>query len=70
MDELTQELSTATWHKSTQSGSDGGNCVEVAELSGGRRGVRDSKNPAGPALVFTPSEWNAFIGGVKAGEFD
>jgi hypothetical protein len=70
MDELTRELNTATWRKSTRSGPDGGNCVEVAELSGGRRGVRDSKNPTGPALVFTHGEWNAFIGGVKAGEFD
>ncbi|WP_433439904.1 DUF397 domain-containing protein [Nonomuraea sp. CA-141351] len=70
MDELTRELGTATWRKSTRSGPDGGNCVEVAELSSGRRGVRDSKNPTGPALIFTSDEWNAFIGGVKAGEFD
>ncbi len=52
------------------SGSDGGNCVEIANLSGGYRGVRDSKNPTGPALVFTPGEWDAFINGVKSGEFD
>ncbi|MBT2229476.1 DUF397 domain-containing protein [Nonomuraea sp. NEAU-A123] len=70
MNELTRELDTATWRKSTRSGPDGGNCVEVAELSGKRRGVRDSKNPSGPALVFTPGEWDAFIGGVKDGEFD
>ncbi|MEU0567569.1 DUF397 domain-containing protein [Nonomuraea sp. NPDC005983] len=70
MDELMRELGTATWRKSTRSGPDGGNCVEVAELSGGRRGVHDSKNPAGPALIFTPGEWDAFIGGVKDGEFD
>ncbi|HUR09562.1 MAG TPA: DUF397 domain-containing protein [Nonomuraea sp.] len=70
MDELTRELDTATWRKSTRSGPDGGNCVEVAELSRGHRGVRDSKNPTGPALIFTPGEWNAFIGGVKDGEFD
>ncbi|MCA2221673.1 DUF397 domain-containing protein [Nonomuraea aurantiaca] len=70
MDELTRELDTATWRKSTRSGPDGGNCVEVAELSGGRRGVRDSKNPSGPALTFTPGEWSAFISGVKDGEFD
>ncbi|MET8001156.1 DUF397 domain-containing protein [Nonomuraea glycinis] len=69
MDHLTRELETATWRKSTRSGPDGGNCVEVAELSGGRRGVRDSKNPTGPALVFTPGEWDAFIAGVKDGEF-
>ncbi|MEV6149708.1 DUF397 domain-containing protein [Nonomuraea sp. NPDC052129] len=70
MDELTRELDTATWRKSTRSGPDGGNCVEVAELSEGRRGVRDSKNPSGPALIFTPGEWSAFISGVKDGEFD
>ncbi|MEV4574745.1 DUF397 domain-containing protein [Nonomuraea jabiensis] len=70
MDELTQELNAATWRKSTRSGPDGGNCVEVAELSGGRRGVRDSKNPTGPALVFTSREWDAFINGVRNGEFD
>ncbi|GGO66334.1 DUF397 domain-containing protein [Nonomuraea cavernae] len=70
MDELTRELDTAIWRKSSHSGPDGGNCVEVAELSGGRRGVRDSKNLTGPALIFTPDEWNAFIAGVKNGEFD
>ncbi|MEV0591105.1 DUF397 domain-containing protein [Nonomuraea cavernae] len=70
MDELTLELRAAMWIKSSYSGSNGGNCIEVAELSGGRRGVRDSKNPTGPALIFTPGEWNAFIDGVKNGEFD
>ncbi|MEU8251107.1 DUF397 domain-containing protein [Nonomuraea sp. NPDC048916] len=70
MDELTLELRMATWITSSYSGSNGGNCIEVAELSGGRRGVRDSKNPTGPALVFTSGEWNAFINGVKNGEFD
>jgi hypothetical protein len=69
MDELTRELETATWRKSTRSGPDGGNCVEVAELTSGRRGVRDSKNPTGPALIFSPGEWDAFINGVKDGEF-
>jgi Domain of unknown function (DUF397) len=70
MDELTQELNTAVWRKSSLSGPDGGNCVEIAELSGGRKGVRDSKNPTGPALVFTPGEWDAFVKGVKGCEFD
>ena len=32
--------------------------------------VRDAKNPAGPALIFTPAEWDAFVGGAKDGEFD
>ncbi|MGC5011439.1 DUF397 domain-containing protein [Streptosporangium sp. DT93] len=70
MDELTRELDAATWRTSTLSGPDGGNCVEVADMSGGRRGVRDSKNPSGPVLVFTSAEWAAFVGGVKRDEFD
>ncbi|MET8874439.1 DUF397 domain-containing protein [Nocardia sp. NPDC004604] len=39
--------------------------MEVAFLGDGQVGVRDSKNPTGPALVFTPSEWDAFIAGAK-----
>ncbi|WP_345409417.1 DUF397 domain-containing protein [Nonomuraea salmonea] len=45
-------------------------CVEVATNLPGMIAVRDSKNPAGSALVFTPDEWRAFLGGVKLGEFD
>ncbi len=56
------------WVKSSLSFSNG-NCVEVASLTGGI-GVRDSKDPAGPILRFTPSEWDAFLGGVRNGEFD
>ncbi|MEV8632535.1 DUF397 domain-containing protein [Streptosporangium sp. NPDC051023] len=69
MDDLRQELSTATWRKSTLSGSDGTNCVEIARLTGGHIGVRDSKNPTAPALLFTPTTWDTFIDGVKAGAF-
>ncbi|MCP2276656.1 MULTISPECIES: DUF397 domain-containing protein [Nocardia] len=61
------ELVGATWIKSTRSGSR--DCVEVAFLPGGQVGVRDSKNPEGPALIFTPSEWDAFSAGVADGEF-
>ncbi|WP_405140097.1 DUF397 domain-containing protein [Sphaerisporangium sp. NBC_01403] len=68
MDELTLELEAAVWRKSTWSGPDGGNCVEVAKLSGGRRGVRDSKNVTGPALVFTGRQWNAFAKSIKNGD--
>jgi hypothetical protein len=32
--------------------------------------VRDSKDPDGPALIFTPDEWHAFAAGMKDGEFD
>ncbi|MEV6982962.1 DUF397 domain-containing protein [Sphaerisporangium sp. NPDC051017] len=67
MDELTQERATL-WIKSSYSGSNGGNCVEVAKLAGGWRGVRDSKQFAQPILVFPATEWQAFVGGLKAGQ--
>jgi hypothetical protein len=44
--------------------------VEVAGLASNTIQVRDSKNPRGAILNFTPSEWDAFIGGVHNGEFD
>jgi hypothetical protein len=46
------------------------NCVEVASLPHGDIGVRDSKDPSGPVLRFTPGEWRAFLGGARNGEFD
>ncbi len=61
--------SSPRWIKSSLSFSNG-NCVEVADLSQGTVGVRDSKDPAGPVLRFTPGEWQAFLGGVHLGEFD
>ena len=55
-----RDLSRATWRKSSYSNG-GGNCVEVADLSGGARVLRDSKNPDdGPKLIFTPDQWRAF----------
>lgn len=60
------DLTGAAWHKSTFSNPD--NCVEVARVSN-HFAVRDSKNPSEGALVFTPSEWSAFVKGVDAGEF-
>ena len=66
----TVDLSNARWRKSTYSG--GGSedtCVEVA-YSGGAVGVRDSKDPGTAPLIFTPGEWDAFVGGAKDGEFD
>jgi hypothetical protein len=47
-----------------------GNCVEIASLAGGQVGVRDSKDIKGPVLRFSPAEWDAFLGGVRNGEFD
>ncbi|GGL10837.1 hypothetical protein Sme01_15710 [Sphaerisporangium melleum] len=68
MDELTQEPRTAKWIKSSHSGNNGGNCIEVARLSGAQRGVRDSKNPAGPVLLIPGPEWTTFIADMKTGE--
>ncbi|WP_040776954.1 DUF397 domain-containing protein [Nocardia pneumoniae] len=62
------DVSKAVWFKSSYSGSQT-DCVEVAWLDKGGAGVRDSKNPTGPALVFAPGEWDAFTAGVIDGEF-
>jgi hypothetical protein len=60
-------LSRAVWRKSSRSGA--GGCVEVAVLED-HVAVRDSKNRQGSVLVFTPAEWEAFLGGARNGEFD
>ncbi|GAA4206687.1 DUF397 domain-containing protein [Streptosporangium oxazolinicum] len=68
---LKDELATAAWRTAQKSSSNGGNCVEVAPLSGGRVALRDTKDRGtGPVHVFTPGEWDAFLDGAKKGEFD
>jgi len=62
-------LGGVTWIKSRRSGPTGGNCVEVAFLDGGEIAVRNSRHPDGPALIFTGSEWDAFLGGARDGQF-
>jgi Domain of unknown function (DUF397) len=66
-----QEKATSgrDWIKSSLSFSNG-NCVEVASLPEGGVGVRNSRDPEGSVLRFTPDEWHAFLGGVRNGEFD
>jgi hypothetical protein len=66
----TPDLTHAVWRKSSRSGGNGGQCVEVAELPDGGAAVRDSKDRDGAVLLFTKAEWAAFIGGAKDGEFD
>jgi hypothetical protein len=64
------ELASVPWKKSSWS-SYNGNCVEIARLQDGRVAVRDTKDAAaGPALIFTQPEWDAFLAGAKNGEFD
>lgn len=60
------DLTDAQWRKSSRSGGTGGNCIEVADNLPGIIGVRDSKNPAGPALTVVQGSWAVFVGTVKA----
>jgi hypothetical protein len=62
-----ERLRTATWRKSSFSGQNA--CVEVATLDTGDVAVRHSRHPSGPALVFTATEWSAFLTGAQHGEF-
>ena len=60
------DLSCAAWQKSSYS-SQNGNCLEVARNLPGAVAVRDSKDPAGPALIFTSDQWQAFVSGLRDG---
>jgi Domain of unknown function (DUF397) len=62
-------LPGVVWHKSGHSNPNG-SCLEVAELPGGAVAVRNSRDPGGPALIYTPAEITAFLLGAKGGEFD
>ena len=63
------QLKSARWRKA-QASNPSGSCVEVAELDGGAGAVRNSRHPSGPALIYTRAEIEAFLTGVKNGEFD
>jgi hypothetical protein len=62
------ELSRATWQKSTRS-QQSGQCVELARTDG-LIAIRDSKEPAGPVLLFTTVDFAVFLEGATNGEFD
>ncbi|GAA2122830.1 hypothetical protein GCM10009759_73550 [Kitasatospora saccharophila] len=55
------------WRKSSYSNSDGGVCIEVDDAHPGH--VRDSKDPHGPRLEFTPTAWATFVTATTTGEF-
>ena len=66
---LRGDLAGVRWRKSARSSAQG-NCVELAQLPGQGVAVRNSRDPGGPALLFTDAELEAFLGGVKDGDFD
>jgi hypothetical protein len=57
------------WVKASRSGGDGGDYLEVRWCDGTVQ-VRDSKDPDGPVLTFSPTAWEAFVNGVAQGEFN
>lgn len=76
------DLSHAEWQRATPLPGEEESNVEIAFIdgkdapAGHKTGeeklvlMRNAGHPEGPILVFTPAEWDAFIGGVKDGEFD
>jgi hypothetical protein len=70
------DLNNAAWRTSSHSGGNGGQCVQVAALAAHRDAhtavcaVRDSKNPGGPVLAFSPRQWRRFTADVKTGTRD
>ncbi|MCP9944887.1 DUF397 domain-containing protein [Streptomyces somaliensis] len=59
------DLSAAVWRKSSHSNAQGGECVEVADGFTGTVPVRDSKNPARPALIVSGAAWDTFVDSLK-----
>lgn len=59
-------LAHVPWRKSSRSGANDSNCVEVGEVSSGLA-VRDSKDPNGPALLFDRDAWSSFVTGLRGG---
>jgi Domain of unknown function (DUF397) len=60
------DLTGAAWRKSSYSGNNGGNCVEVAADLPGAVALRDSRDPQGPVLMLTPEDWQSFTADLKA----
>jgi hypothetical protein len=68
----TDELQSVAWHISSRSSNGDGQCVEAGPLADGtgRVAVRHSRHRDGEVIIYTRAEWEAFVVGVKDGEFD
>lgn len=70
------DLTGAVWRRASGSEETDEASVEIAFVAGSKEGseqviaMRDSRQPEGPVLIFTPQEWEAFTAGVQDGEFD
>ncbi|MFF5183756.1 DUF397 domain-containing protein [Streptomyces sp. NPDC000345] len=62
---MTRDNDLSAWRKSSYSGGDGGNCLEVALGHPTLVPVRDSKAPHGPKLGFRPQAWTAFVAHIS-----
>jgi Domain of unknown function (DUF397) len=65
---IASPLEGLAWHVARK--CDAGNCVRVASSSADTIVISDSKNPDGPVLTYTRAEWEAFVAGVRDGDFD
>ncbi|MFB4318689.1 DUF397 domain-containing protein [Actinomadura sp. 21ATH] len=66
-----QRASSLDWRKSSHSGTDGTDCVELAALDSDQLvAARDSKDPVGGTLAFSRGAWHSFVEQIKAGAFD
>ncbi|WP_214103907.1 DUF397 domain-containing protein [Acrocarpospora catenulata] len=68
--DVKDELANAAWRKASFSGDNGGNCIEVAPLSNGRVGIRDTEAPNQQPFVVSATAWKAFVDAAKSGDFD
>lgn len=69
---MSETLPPVAWRISTRSADTGANCVEAGPVAdgSGRVALRHSKTPEAATIVYTRAEWEAFVAGVKDGEFD
>ncbi|WP_433855229.1 DUF397 domain-containing protein [Streptomyces kronopolitis] len=67
---MRHDLPEENWKKSSYSGAQSGDCLEVQITHDGRVAARDSKTPSMGAFVFSPEGWSAFVEDVKRGHFD